>query len=365
MPVDEDLIDRIYETAFTPELWPGLLDSLAAASGSAGGELLIFREEGLTQFAATEITRPIVAEFMANGWRSSRRIPYYHQNPVFGFVLAEDYFPPEIRDDLGQRLLQARGFDSEIGAVAPMPGGDLAVFIFDRWRELGRHEPQALQRLNALHPHLARASMIASRLGLERAQAAVATLEVLGIPAAVLTRSGRTLAANALLESVDWAILPAAFGKLTLAPPAANKLFQEAVTQALRLAGGPVRSIPIPAREESPACVVHVLPLLRSARDSLFGGEILVVATCLKASGFVPSPSVLMGLFDLTPAEARLAAALSSGKTLQEAAQALGLSFSTARTYLTRIFAKTGTHQQSQLVALLKSAHPAPPPQSR
>ncbi|RUX78797.1 helix-turn-helix transcriptional regulator, partial [Mesorhizobium sp. M7A.F.Ca.US.005.03.1.1] len=35
-----------------------------------------------------------------------------------------------------------------------------------------------------------------------------------------------------------------------------------------------------------------------------------------------------------------------------------GLQFSTVRTYLNRIFRKTGTNQQSQLVALLKSAHP-------
>lgn len=63
-------------------------------------------------------------------------------------------------------------------------------------------------------------------------------------------------------------------------------------------------------------------------------------------------------LFDLTPAEARLAAALASGLSLKTAALRQGIRFSTARSYLEGIFRKTRTRQQSQLVALLKTAQP-------
>jgi len=63
-------------------------------------------------------------------------------------------------------------------------------------------------------------------------------------------------------------------------------------------------------------------------------------------------------LFDLTPAEARLAAALASGLALKDAAAHQGIRFSTARSYLESIFRKTRTRQQSQLVALLKSTQP-------
>ena len=65
-----------------------------------------------------------------------------------------------------------------------------------------------------------------------------------------------------------------------------------------------------------------------------------------------------MGLFDLAPAEARLAAALASGKSLTTVAAQQGIKVSSARTYLAQIFRKTGTHQQSELVALLKSTQP-------
>ncbi|RUY60441.1 helix-turn-helix transcriptional regulator, partial [Mesorhizobium sp. M7A.F.Ca.CA.001.09.2.1] len=63
-------------------------------------------------------------------------------------------------------------------------------------------------------------------------------------------------------------------------------------------------------------------------------------------------------LFDLTPAEARLATALASGRSLKEAADTSNITVKTGRTYLERIFSKTRTRQQSELVALLKSTEP-------
>ncbi len=124
-----------------------------------------------------------------------------------------------------------------------------------------------------------------------------------------------------------------------------------------------MRSIPVPARDGEPAMVVHVLPLFRAARDVLFGADILVAVTTVRPDNLVPSTSILMGLFDLRPSEARLAAALASGKSLRDTANEMGISFGSARTYLAHVFAKTGTNQQSQLVSLLKSSQPVSPRQ--
>ena len=66
----------------------------------------------------------------------------------------------------------------------------------------------------------------------------------------------------------------------------------------------------------------------------------------------------LQHLFCLSPRQAQLAALLSSGRTLKQAAADQGIKFSTARSNLEEVFRRTGTHQQSQLVALLKSTHP-------
>ena len=65
-------------------------------------------------------------------------------------------------------------------------------------------------------------------------------------------------------------------------------------------------------------------------------------------------------MFDLTPREAQLAAALAMGQTVAEAAASRGISMPTARTQLVQLFRKTGTSQQSQLVSLLLSVLPVP-----
>ena len=67
----------------------------------------------------------------------------------------------------------------------------------------------------------------------------------------------------------------------------------------------------------------------------------------------VPPEAVLRRLYDLTPAEARLAQGLASGDSLDEVATGLGIRMSTARTQLGSIFAKTDTRRQAKLVALL------------
>jgi DNA-binding CsgD family transcriptional regulator len=61
----------------------------------------------------------------------------------------------------------------------------------------------------------------------------------------------------------------------------------------------------------------------------------------------------LMALLGLTRTEAGLAVQLAQGRTLVEAAQALGLTEQTVRTYSKQIFAKTGTRRQVDLVRLI------------
>jgi len=55
-------------------------------------------------------------------------------------------------------------------------------------------------------------------------------------------------------------------------------------------------------------------------------------------------------IFDLLPCEARLVLALSRGMTIAEAADFLGLTIASARTYTKRIYAKTGARGQTDLV---------------
>lgn len=61
----------------------------------------------------------------------------------------------------------------------------------------------------------------------------------------------------------------------------------------------------------------------------------------------------LSDLFGLTEKEARLALAISRGRSIREAAGELGLTEQSAREYTKRIYAKTGTRGQADLVRLI------------
>ena len=57
--------------------------------------------------------------------------------------------------------------------------------------------------------------------------------------------------------------------------------------------------------------------------------------------------------FDLTPAQARLAAHLAEGGTIATHAASVGISTATARQHLQVIFSKVGVNRQAELVAYL------------
>ena len=95
----------------------------------------------------------------------------------------------------------------------------------------------------------------------------------------------------------------------------------------------------------------HLIPVRRDARDVFSGSAALLVATPLQSHA--RSQDLLHALFDLTPAEARLAALVGSGLAPRDAAVKLGVTEETARTTLKRVFAKVGVSRQSQLAVLL------------
>ena len=95
--------------------------------------------------------------------------------------------------------------------------------------------------------------------------------------------------------------------------------------------------------------------LVRAHRD--VGSQTVVPAVIAYVHGD-SAPSAdrceqLAQLFDLLPSEARLALALSRGMSLAEAAEDLGLTVDSARTYSKRIYAKTGARGQTDLVRFI------------
>ena len=100
------------------------------------------------------------------------------------------------------------------------------------------------------------------------------------------------------------------------------------------------------AEEVGRRVIVQLMPFTWS--DDSPGAQL--VAVVLSADGSLEiAPDQLQSAFGLTPAEARLSACLIGGETLDRAAEVLGISVQTARTYVKRVLAKTGIRRQADL----------------
>jgi DNA-binding CsgD family transcriptional regulator len=348
-----------------PELWGDALAEAGDLSGSASGAVFVFNDNAPVRGRFSDTSprhadtlkdvRPIFDAFIdGGGWKLSPGIMRMYDMQPASFVHVEAFMTQEeIERDLQRMALRAVGIGAHLCTAIPLPTGELVTFVFQRWMKDGGYDRSATDRMDELRPHFARAGLMAARLRLQRADAVVSVLETIGLAGAVMTASGRVLMANALLEKMPSAFIAVAHGGIALADAAADVLFQEAIARNAQ--DHVLRSIPMPASDGQPPLVIHLWPLRRAAQDVFSGADILIAATPVSASSTVPSPSILAGLFDLTPAEALLAASLSQGRSLKDAAARSNITFKSGRTYLERIFAKTGTHQQSALVALLKS----------
>ena len=354
-----ELVEQIYEAAFVPERWNSVLQRAADLSASASAQVFFFSEAAPPRGTTLENLRPLFDEFIKGDmWKFCDGAQKMCAVQPASFVRVDDFMSAEeIERDPARIMLREFGIGEHLCSAISMPTGELATFVFQKWTKDGRYGQDEIDRLDGLRPHFARAGLVAGRLRMERAEATTATLDLMGLPAAILSASGRVIATNPRMERMDRVFLPVAHGGLAIADRDANRLLQEAVVNLSENAAT-ARSIPIPVIGESAACVVHLLPLRRAAHDIFGGADILVLATPITPSVLVPSASLLNALFDFTPAEARLAADLASGLTLAQSAARRGVTTKSARTYLERIFHKTGTHQQSQVVAMIRTVQP-------
>lgn len=107
-----------------------------------------------------------------------------------------------------------------------------------------------------------------------------------------------------------------------------------------------------PSRKKSFA--VMVAPLLDGGSSVVRDAAVAIFVADPNA-GRLHDPEVLGAVYSLTHSEAELVRLLAQGMTLEEAAEARGVSMNTARSHLKRSFAKTGTSRQGELVRLVIS----------
>jgi DNA-binding CsgD family transcriptional regulator len=353
------LIDRIYESSLVPELWPGVLDELGRIAEAPGGSLFITSAK-VQYWTASPDIRERAGRMVNEGWfwrgqLVSRAVAARHA----GFLTEVDLFTPEELDQepIYRDFWRPQGVGWAVGTVVPIPTGENVIFVLTRRTERGSVERAFVQTLDELRPHLARSVVISARLQLERARVASETLAALGLPALVLNEQGKVLAANSLIEALTGSIQWRAQDRVSLKDCAADDLLRDAIA-AIDPTGGSVRSFPVRDTNAEAMMVAHVIPIRLSARDIFVRCAAALILTPLTQPQ-APPVELVQSLFDLTPAEARVARGLASGETVESLASAQKLSQNTIRSHVRRILEKTGCDRQIDVVTLLSTLSPA------
>lgn len=349
------LIDRIYESAAIPELWEDTLQRLSEAVGSFGGLLFVLRDAN-SRWVASPGARALWEGFTAGGWleNNTRAIRLQNLNHA-GWVHDLDLFTREEldREPVYTDFFRKIGAGWGAGTAIELPDGDSIFFTVERAYNAGPFSARDIGALDALRPHLGRSAFLSMRLAMAHAQTTVAALSAVDTAAAVVRPNGQLMATNAQME----ALIPGVFldlrARLTLASKAADDLFGAALKQLSGAGVADVASIPVKGRtEEEPSCVIQVLPVRRAASDVFSGAGFIVIANTVSIA---PSPraSLLSALFDLTPAEARIARGIAELKTPATIAAENGVSRETVRTQMKAIYTKTGLNSQVALARLV------------
>lgn len=355
---DEKFVDQIYEAAVLPDLWPAVLDRLNAIGNGHFAALFSFSRDDW-RWIASEYGVRISQEYIAEGWpqRTDRlQRLFAAQHP--GFLGDLDVYTLEEMDNepVFTEFHRPRGLGWGTATAIPVPTGDTFVFDVERRFETGPVDRATIERLDGLRPHLARAALLSARLSFERARAAAIALEHLGLAAGLLGRKQQLIAANVMLMELMPAVLYDRQSRLACTDLKADVLLAQSLFQSASWGEARVRSVPIGATDDRPPMIAHLIPVRRAANDVFpSASDILVVTPVLPTE--VPAARILQGLFDLTPAEARVARGIAANQTLDKLAVTLGVSRETVRSQLKSVLAKTGTTRQVELAALLAAVH--------
>ncbi|MGH6793713.1 MAG: helix-turn-helix transcriptional regulator, partial [Methylocella sp.] len=314
--MDPELVDRIYESSFVPELWPGVLREVGRIA-EAGASLFITNGD-VTSWTASPNAHEATAIFVKEGWFwRGQIVARLFAARHAGFLADLDLLTREELDQepIYRDMWSQYGVGWSVGTAIPIPTGEKLTLVLPRRTERGPVERAVVQKLDELRPHLARSAFMSARLQLERARIASETLAGLGLPALVLSEHGKVLAANPLIEALTGHVQWRAHDRVSLRDRAADNLLRDAIA-AIDLAGGAVRSFPVRDAVAEVMMVAHIVPIRLSARDIFVRCAAALVLTPVTLPQ-APPVELVQSLFDLTPAEARVARGLASGKTVE------------------------------------------------
>jgi len=361
------LVDDIYGCVLDGPRWAAVLERVGGVLRACNGQIVSAGEQGLA-FAYAWGTSAEVRERYNRAYRMIDPMTTLHWHCEVGVPVTTDQFIP-------RRELEATRFHREF--LQPLGWHDFVITVLQKSAEAatmigftrGAGEPpfgpDDIRLMQRLAPHFRRAALLHGLLEGARgtADTLTALFEAVAAPIFLLDAGGRCVGTNPAARQ-----LLARPGSIVLRDGALDSPTGQLAAH-IRRALAPLPTPPAEPRDEDLAFgfedaearrhVAQILPLRRPAAAP----DRAVAAMLVQEVGALrPLPgAALVELYGLTPAETRLLQLLAQGRSLEDSANLLGIAITTARTHLRRLFAKTDTRRQTQLVRLVLAALPMPP----
>jgi DNA-binding CsgD family transcriptional regulator len=358
------LIGDIYDAAVDQTLWIGALDKAAQFVGAQAGVLLWQNPASISVelIHAFGIEPHYVDLYLERYAKLDPTTAPMFQLETDDVASPTDLLPPsEFANSLFNReWLEPQGFVDLLQASLEKSPTDFVRLFFLRKSESGMVSGSMRERLRLIVPHIRRAVLVGQMV--DRAAAEAATfgnaLDGIGAGLFFVDASGRIVHANTSGQDMlaQGVLARGSSGKLasydTSAVQGLDEIFGIAESgDADEPRGG---AVPLTARDGE-HYVAHVLPLTAgSRRQASASSEAIAAVFVKKAALDMPSPqNIIAKFYKLTPTELRVLFGIVQVGGVPEVAQSMGISPSTVKTHLRRLFAKTGTDRQADLVKLV------------
>jgi len=374
----EELIDAVYRAALDPAAWQDVMPLLRQRFASnAQTFYLLHRQSRRVEPICLAGVQPRWIDcfdelyFAAdNPWmrvtqalhrpgvvRTTPRLEAYLRDE--GVLFRSAYYnewmrPQRFKHNIGNTLLAEDGIVANVTLFRPP---DMPTFDDD--------EVRAFESLSA---HMARSLRMTLQLGrAEHCPASTAAFDALPQALALLDERRRILYANAPMEALlqGQRGLRVRHGELIASDAAAQQRLAAYLggmlgrdAGALDAAGHDDALLRVDARGGH--LRLRAIPLHGGITRYLPARRTLLLMVSEGSGATRAVPPTIEQVFGCTAREARLARLLVEGAGLRGAAEAMGITYGSARAYLKIVFQKVGVHSQAQLVGKLLRSGTAP-----
>ncbi len=361
-----ELLSAVYDTVLDPDRWPDVLERTAAFVGGKAATLASHdTATGAGNFSYVWGDDPAYrAHYLENLARTNPVMVPLHLycTPGQVFSLSQIYpYEDYCRSRLYLEWAKPQGWGDFTHGLLEKSGSRFGTFGVAHAIEHSPAAEEHRRRLRLVTPHVTRAVEIAKAMQLQKIAAETLSSAVNSLAAGVflVKQDGSLAYANESGQKMIDAgeLLQLAAGVLTASDLAKRDEFRRALAETAEERADSDGQIVVLTNGQQDRFIAQFVALTKGERrnaGTLFGAT----AALFVYKAQLQRPTLIERVakeFEFTEGEARAVFTLLEAGTLSQTAAALGISEETVKTHLKRVFRKTGTSRQADLVQLIAS----------